>query len=33
MRAVESNHPEISPSTIYALATVMEGMSFINGSP
>jgi len=33
MKAIDDNHPEISPSIIYALASVLEGCSFINGSP
>jgi myo-inositol-1-phosphate synthase len=33
MKAIENNHPEISPSIIYATAAALEGVSFINGSP
>jgi len=33
MKAVANNHPEVSPSTVYALATIMENCSYINGSP
>lgn len=33
LRAVKNNHPEISPSQIYAMASILEGCSFINGSP
>lgn len=33
MKAVYQNHSEISPSIIYAMATILEGCSFINGSP
>lgn len=33
MKAIKGNHPEISPSTAYAVATILEGCSFINGSP
>ena len=33
LAAIKASHPEISPSIIYAAATVMEGCSFINGSP
>lgn len=33
LRAVEQNHHEISPSIIFALATILEGCSYINGSP
>jgi len=31
--AIKKGHFEVSPSTIYAVATIMEGCSFINGSP
>ncbi len=33
MRSVKNNHAEISPSQIYAMAAILEGCSFINGSP
>jgi len=33
LRAVEGNHPEVAPSTLYALAALQEGCPFINGSP
>jgi len=33
LNAIQDSHPEISPSTIYATACVLEGVSFINGSP
>lgn len=33
MQSIKNNHPEISPSTIFACATILEGFSFINGSP
>ena len=33
LNAVEESHKEISPSTIFALAAALEGVSFINGSP
>ena len=33
LAAVERNEAEISPSTIYAIACIMEGIPFINGSP
>ncbi|KAL9103031.1 MAG: hypothetical protein Q9163_001890 [Psora crenata] len=33
MKAVEQGHEEISPSTIFAIACVLEGVPFINGSP
>lgn len=31
--AVDRDEAEISPSTLYALACVLEGVPFINGSP
>eukprot|EP00835_Amoeboradix_gromovi_P000897 NODE_34_length_31639_cov_0.254375.p3 type:complete len:510 gc:universal NODE_34_length_31639_cov_0.254375:4465-5994(+) len=31
--AIEENHPEIAPSTIFAVASILEGAIFINGSP
>ena len=33
LAALDRNEPEISPSTLYALACVMENIPFINGSP
>ncbi|CAG8639515.1 8812_t:CDS:2, partial [Scutellospora calospora] len=33
LKAVEQSHSEISPSTIFALASILEKTSFINGSP
>jgi myo-inositol-1-phosphate synthase len=33
LKAIKASHPEISPSTIFATATVLEGCSYINGSP
>ena len=33
MKSIANNHPEISPSTIFAVATILEGCSYINGSP
>ena len=33
MKAISQNHKEISPSIIFAVASVLEGCSFINGSP
>lgn len=33
LAAVKSSHSEVSPSTIFALASIMEGCPFINGSP
>lgn len=31
--ALEHNHSEISASTVYAIGSILEGCSFINGSP
>jgi len=33
LAAIKASHEEISPSTIYAVACILEGTSFINGSP
>merc|ERR1719409_2296967 len=33
MQAIEDNEPEISPSTIFAVASILEGSMYINGSP
>lgn len=33
MTSVERDEAEISPSTLYAIACVLEGIPFINGSP
>jgi len=33
MKSVKENHPEIAPSTIFALAAMQENCVFINGSP
>ena len=33
MNAVKQNEKEISPSTLYAIASILEGCSYINGSP
>jgi len=32
-KALEENHPAISPSMIYAYAAIREGIPFINGAP
>merc|ERR1712117_94930 len=32
-KAIEENHPEVSPSSLYAVACILEGVPFINGSP
>jgi myo-inositol-1-phosphate synthase len=31
--AIKNNHPEVSPSTIFAVASILENAPFINGSP
>ncbi|KAI9024311.1 hypothetical protein CLU79DRAFT_100884 [Phycomyces nitens] len=33
LAAVASSHPEVAPSSIFALACIEEGVPFINGSP
>lgn len=33
MKAIEESHDEISPSTIFAVASILEGAPYINGSP
>jgi len=33
LKSIEVGHSEISPSTIFAVASILEGCSFINGSP
>jgi len=33
MKSIKENHPEIAPSTIFALAALQENCTFINGSP
>lgn len=33
LKAVRENHREVSPSTMFALASILEGCPFINGSP
>ena len=33
MAAIASDEPEVSPSTLYATACILEGAPFINGSP
>ncbi|KAG9292773.1 hypothetical protein G9A89_006334 [Geosiphon pyriformis] len=33
LAAVEKSHPEIAPSTIFAIACILEKTPFINGSP
>jgi myo-inositol-1-phosphate synthase len=31
--AIEAGHEEVSPSTVFAVASILEGAPFINGSP
>jgi len=33
LEGLKNNHPEISPSTIYAVASILEKTPYINGSP
>jgi myo-inositol-1-phosphate synthase len=33
LAAIRANEPEVSPSTIFACASIMEGAAYINGSP
>ena len=33
LKSIELNKAEVSPSSIYAVACILEGVSFINGSP
>jgi hypothetical protein len=33
LAAIERNEPEVSPSTLYAVAAAKEGVPFVNGSP
>mmetsp|Transcript_5410 Transcript_5410/g.14125 ORF Transcript_5410/g.14125 Transcript_5410/m.14125 type:complete len:331 (+) Transcript_5410:2-994(+) len=33
MNAIRANHKEVSPSTIYAVASILEGCPYANGSP
>ncbi|KIN05688.1 hypothetical protein OIDMADRAFT_154079 [Oidiodendron maius Zn] len=33
LRAIENGHEEVSPSTVFAVACILEGVPFINGSP
>ena len=33
LEAIKNNHAEIAPSTIFAVASILEGAIFINGSP
>jgi myo-inositol-1-phosphate synthase len=33
LKAIDAGHEEVSPSTIFAVASILEGVPFINGSP
>merc|ERR1719443_1308071 len=33
LAAIEASEPEVSPSTVFACASILEGHSYINGSP
>jgi len=33
LNSIKGNHSEVAPSTIYAAASILEGCTFINGSP
>ena len=33
LNAIKSSHPEISPSTLFAVAAILEGEPFVNGAP
>eukprot|EP01006_Ploeotia_vitrea_P050431 TRINITY_DN67461_c1_g1_i1.p1 TRINITY_DN67461_c1_g1~~TRINITY_DN67461_c1_g1_i1.p1 ORF type:complete len:525 (-),score=76.24 TRINITY_DN67461_c1_g1_i1:2104-3678(-) len=33
LASVEKDHPEVSPSSIFATAAILEGCAYINGSP
>lgn len=33
LSSIQSSHPEVSPSTVFAVASILEGVPFINGSP
>ncbi|KAL2071498.1 hypothetical protein VTL71DRAFT_12733 [Oculimacula yallundae] len=33
MKAIENGHEEVAPSTVFAVASILEGAPFINGSP
>lgn len=33
LEAVKSSHAEVSPSTLYCIASILEGCPYINGSP
>jgi myo-inositol-1-phosphate synthase len=31
--AVKNSHDEVSPSTVFAIASILDGHAYINGSP
>lgn len=33
LRAIQTSHAEVSPSTVFAVACILEGVPYINGSP
>jgi len=33
LKAIENGHEEVAPSTVFAVACILEGVPFINGSP
>jgi len=33
LQAIKDSHPEISPSTVFAVSSILEGCTYINGSP
>jgi len=33
LQAIRDSHPEVSPSTVFAVASILEGCTYINGSP
>lgn len=33
LKAIKEGHSEVSPSTVFAVASILEGCSYINGSP
>jgi len=33
LKAIKADHSEVSPSTVFAVAAVLEGSSYVNGSP
>lgn len=33
LASIDTSHPEVSPSTLYAVASILEGSPYINGSP